>query len=124
MSDAGVRVDGARKLRSTLRAAGRGLDELKHAHAVAARIVAGAASPPILSGALASTVRSSGTNTAGIVRAGRKTVPYAAVHEYGWPRRGIAATAYLRTAAAATEPSWLPIYTDTVDHVLARVKGA
>lgn len=127
---AGLQVEGGRNLRRTLRQAGSDLQELKSANAAAAGIVAGRASSwaPVLTGRLAATVRSSGTKTAGIVRAGnnRKSasgVPYAAPIHWGWRARNIAPNPFLSYSAQATEPTWLGLYERLVNKALDQVKG-
>jgi hypothetical protein len=120
------RVEGARQLRRTLRAAGDDLSNLRTAHRAAAAIAADAAADaaPVLTGRLKRTVRAAGTKTAGIVRAGNNTsIPYANPIHWGWGRRGIAANPFLSRAARATEPRWLPIYQTAVNTAIAQVKG-
>jgi hypothetical protein len=123
--DAGIKVDGARRLRSTLKAAGDDLSDLKAAHAAAAQIVAGSggAGAPRVTGALAGTVRSSGTTTAAIVRAGKAAVPYAAPIHWGWFSRHIRPNPWLSRAAQQTEPTWQPIYMAAVNRAVDKVKG-
>lgn len=120
-----VQVEGAARLRRTLKAAGEDLGELKAAHAEAAAIAAkaSAALTPVRSGRLQASVRSSGTTTAGIIRAGRASVPYAGPIHWGWKRRGIKATPFLSDGATSSEGQWLPIYERTVDGALKRVEG-
>lgn len=136
MNHVGVQVEGARRLRRTLRQAGDDLTELKGTHARVARMVARAAKPPRRpgSGRLAATGRSSGTKTAAIVRAGTKRVPYAAPIHWGWLRpnsnhptaRGgpIMPNPWLAKAAKYTEAQWVGIYTRFVEQTLDKVKGA
>lgn len=116
-------VQGGRQLRRTLKAAGVDLNDLKAAHAEAARIAEQAVKAPRRSGRLAGSVRSAGTKTAGILRAGRASVPYAGVIHWGWPRRGIPARPFLSEAAQSSEPRWLPVYQRHVDKALDQVKG-
>lgn len=127
---AGLKLEGGRNLRRTLKQAGSDLQELKAANAAAANIVAGRAAgwAPVQTGRLASTVRSSGTKTAGIVRAGnnRKSatgVPYAAPIHWGWRARNIKPNPFLSYSAQATEPTWLTLYTNLVDKAISKVKG-
>lgn len=126
MSKAGVRVEGARELRRSLRRAAGNLDDLKAAHGLAGAVVAGAAKPrtPRRSGRLASSVRSSGTTTAAVIRAGYASVPYAGPIHWGWPARHIKPQPWLSETATATEPSWLPIYEHAVEAVLDTIRGA
>ena len=75
-------------------------------------------------GALQASIRSSGTKTAGVVRAGGGSVPYAGVQEFGWPARGIPAQPYLTAALVEIEPQILDLYHAELESILARVKGA
>lgn len=126
----GVQIEGMRTLRSTLRKSGDDLTELKGVNAAAAGIAAGRAKSwaPVRSGALASSVRSSGTKTAGIVRTGnnRKSasgVPYAGPIHWGWPSRNIKANPFLSYSAQSTEPTWIKLYTDYLDKTIGKIKG-
>lgn len=130
MAYQGVKLEGMRNLRRTMRAAGDDLGELKKINASAAGIAADRAKgwAPVVSGRLAASVRSSGTKTAGIVRAGnnRKTasgVPYAAPIHWGWPSRNIKANPFLSYSAQATEPRWIRLYEDYIDKTLGKIKG-
>lgn len=120
-----IEVEGAKRLRRTLREAGDDLEDLKTAHAAAAKIAAEAAAAlaPRRSGALAASVRSSGQKTAGVIRAGKKRIPYAGVIHWGWPRRGIPARPFLTEGAQRTEPLWIPIYEKAIEHALDQIKG-
>lgn len=125
---AGLRIEGGRNLRRTLRQAGSDLSDLKAANAAAAGIVANRAKSwaPVRTGRLAATVRSSGTKTAGITRAGnnRKSgVPYAAPIHWGWPSRGIKANPFLSYSAQATEATWIRLYEGLVNKALNQIKG-
>jgi len=121
-----VQIDGAREIRRQLKAAGDDLNDLKALHKKAAAIAAGGADkrvPHGPTGRLAGTVRASGTKTAGIIRAGRKSVPYAGPIHWGWAARGIKAQPFLSQGAQATEPQWIPIYEHGLDDILATIKG-
>ena len=120
-----VRVDGARQLRATMKAAGEDLSDLKDVNARTAAKVSATAIPrvPRRTGTLAATVRPAGTKTAAIVRAGKASVPYAAVIEFGWPGHNIAAQPYVTSAAHDTEPEWTSFYEQEIDKILTRIKG-
>lgn len=120
-----VEIDGARELRRTLRAAGDDLEDLKAANQAAANIAAAAAKSeaPKLTGRLAGDIRASGTKTAGIIRAGRKKLPYAGVIHWGWPKRNILANPYITAGAQQTESIWVPLYQKQLDQALKKVKG-
>lgn len=85
---------------------------------------AGRARAPKLTGALAGTVRPSGTKTRAVVRAGFARVPYAGPIHWGWPARGIAAQPFLSDAATSTEPAWQNIYLDAINKTIDKVEGA
>lgn len=124
-TSAGIRVEGMRTLRATLRKAGDDLSDLKEAHAAAAGIVvpAARASAPRRTGRLAGNVRGSGTKTGAVIRAGGARVPYAAPIHWGWEKRGIAPNPFISTAAQNTEPTWTRVYEAGVERVLSRIKG-
>lgn len=131
-----VQVDGAAKLRRTLKAAGEGIQELKAAHKEAAEIAARASASltPVRSGKLRRSIRSSGTNTAGILRAGSKAVPYANAIHWGrtwWPNKAKARNKapfmghpFLSNGARNSEGRWLPVYERAIDGALKKVEGA
>ncbi len=129
-------VQGGRALRATLKEADESLSDLKQAHAAAAAIAARASADlaPKRTGRLADTIRSSGTKTAGIVRAGLKSVPYAPVIHWGWGTRPnrqknwrggvIRANPFISRGAQDSEGRWIRIYENHVEQALAKVKGA
>lgn len=121
-----VQVQGARELRRTLRKAGADMQQVKSLHAEVGGIVAGAARPatPNRSGRLAGTVRSSGTQTSSVVRAGRASVPYAGPTHYGWPARNIEPQPWLTDAAHQTEPRWSATFMAGIERILSTIRGA
>lgn len=130
-NEPGLRLEGGRELRRTMRKAGSDLTELKEANRAAADIVTSRAkgTAPNVSGRLANTVRTGATKTAGVVRAGnnRKSatgVPYAAPIHWGWPARNIQAQPWLTEAAQDTESTWIKLFNDLVDEAINGVKGA
>jgi len=120
-----VRVDGARELRRTLKAAGDDLEDLKAVHSTIARYVAlrAAAMAPRKSGRLAGSIRGNQAKTAATVRAGGARVPYAGPIHWGWPRRNITANQFLVDAAHTTEPTWTRYYTREVERIIGKVHG-
>ena len=120
-----VKVEGAAQLRRTLRRAGLDLTDLKASHAQAGQIAAagGQASAPRITGRLASTIRSTGTNTGATIRAGYARVPYAGPVHWGWPGHNISPNPFLTEGAQATEPDWVAVYQDAIDEALNQVKG-
>ena len=85
-----LRLIGYRELKRDIRRMG---DEakagLKQVNKEAADIVATTARPlvPVRSGRLLGTLRTSGTMRGGVIRMGRKAVPYAGPIHFGWPSR-------------------------------------
>ena len=124
-TNVGLHVEGGRRLRATLKAAGSDLSELRAAHRAAAQIAetASASIAPFRTGRLKASIRSSGTKTAGIIRAGRASVPYAGPIHWGWASRGISPQPFISLGAQASEPIWLPVYEHAVDEALAGVEG-
>lgn len=123
--NAGIQVRGSRQLRSSLRAAGGDLAQLKAAHKEAADIAKGGAlgRVPVRTGKLRATVRATGTNTAGILRAGYARVPYAGAIHWGWPAHHIEANPFLSDGSTETQPQWLPVYENAVDTAIEQVRG-
>lgn len=136
MSEPAYRVTGGRELRRTLRQAGSDLQELKQAHQDAATIAARAAAriAPKRTGRLSDTIRSAGTNTAGVIRAGYARVPYAGPVHWGWksrprPAKGwrggpIAPNPFLSDGAQQSENRWIPVYETAIEKITNTVKGA
>ena len=125
MSSISVSVEGLSRLRATLAEAGAQLDDLKAAHAAAAQFVAdtAAARAPVRTGALANSIRSSGTKRAGVIRAGNKAVPYAGPIHWGWPSRNIKANRFMTDAAATTEAAWVELFYQHITAALEAVEG-
>lgn len=120
-----IRVDGLRELRRRLRRIEGGLQDLKRINGETAAYIATAARPatPHRTGRLAATLRSSGTNRAGVIRAGTARVPYAAVIHYGWPRRHIEPQPWLIDAAQRTEPAWTARYQAEITDLVERTSA-
>lgn len=122
-------------LRATLRRAGGDLQDLRAANRRAVETVrpVAAALAPRRTGRLAATIRVGATVRAGILRAGRKTVPYAGAVHWGWatrpnPAKGVRGGPirphpFMTRAAQATEPVWVPIYQAEIVSALRAVKG-
>ena len=119
-----IRVEGARRLRATMKRAGIDLQELKDAHREAADVVVGATRAPSRTGRLAGTVRPGATKTMAIVRAGYASVPYAGPIHWGWPKRNIRAQPFLSDAAQSSEPTWVQAYEREVNEIIDKIEGA
>lgn len=123
-----VELQGASRLRSTLRKAGVDLSEMTATHKVIAGIVVKQASGlvPRRSNALAGSIRAGGTRTRAIARAGHNRatgVKYAIPIHWGWPKRGIKPTPFLAAAAVSSQPTWWKAYTSAVDRIISNIKG-
>jgi hypothetical protein len=85
-----IQLVGYKELRRELKQLGdEAVAGLKRVNKDAADIVADAARPliPRRTGRLESTLRTTGTVRGGIVKAGKKAVPYAGPVHFGWPNR-------------------------------------
>jgi hypothetical protein len=120
-----LRVDGARELRRSLKAAGDDLEDLRAVHATVARYVAlrAAAMAPRRSGRLAGSVRGNNAKTSAVVKSGGARTPYAGPIHWGWPRRHIAAHPFMVDAAHTTEPTWTRYYLREVERIISHVHG-
>jgi hypothetical protein len=120
-----VEVVGARQLAATMKRAGADLRDLTALNRSAAAVVGAAAKAraPRRSGALAGSVRVGGTRTAGTVRAGSASVPYAMPIHWGWPSRNITAQPFISDAARDTEPVWTAVYRVGVERILTKIEG-
>lgn len=135
--EAGITVEGAAQLRRTLKRAGDDLKDLKKANAKAADIAAraSAALAPKRSGRLKSTIRSSGTKTEGVLRAGTARAPYAAAVHWGrrwWPNKThpksrpapMTPQPFLSDGARNSEGQWIRVYEKDLEDIIARIEGA
>jgi len=120
-----VQVEGARQLRATLKKAGLDVQDLKDAHRKVAEQVAHDALPdtPRRSGDLARSLRPAGTQTAAIVRAGRKAVPYAAAIHWGSPRQHIKPQPWIYNAAQRTQNTWTGTYLAALETIIDAIEG-
>jgi hypothetical protein len=123
-----VKVEGAKELRAAIkRAENSGLaKELKQAHRDAAELVAYEAQTivPVISSRLLESIRPSGTQTAGIVRAGKAAVPYAGPIHFGWAKRGIEPNPFLYDAADARVDEVIDTYQTAVDAVIDQITNS
>ncbi len=120
-----MRVDGARQLRASMKAAGHDLSDLNAVNKQTAGMVAQRASgtAPRRSGALAATMRPAGTRAAAMVRAGTAAVPYGPVIHFGWPDRNIEPQPWVYEAAVETEPEWTTFYETAIAAIVDRSRG-
>ncbi|THG24934.1 HK97 gp10 family phage protein [Bifidobacterium pseudolongum] len=125
MASKALYVVGQRRFVATMRKAGADMDELKDVNAQAARVALPAVQSlvPHRTGTLAGSIRAGATKRAGVVRAGRKSVPYAGVINYGWPARHITGRLFANNGVARTEPTWAKLYEQFVKKTMSQVKG-
>jgi hypothetical protein len=122
-----LEVTGARQLRRALKDAGVSVQDLKDAHKAVAEDVARASAPraPRRTGALAASVRPSGTQAGALVRAGNgRTVPYAAPVHWGWPARNITAQPWIYRTAEDRQPQWEDQYLRALEAIIRTVEGS
>lgn len=93
-----VTVTGLREALRDMRQAGADAEDMAALMHQLGMLVVNAATPPVQSGSLASTIRAGRGKTKAVVRAGNARVPYAGVTHYGWPARNIAPQPFLSEA--------------------------
>lgn len=126
-----ITIEGGRELRASMKRAGVDMQRMKDAHAVVARVAQRGitAKAPKVTGGMASTIRSSGTTTNAVVRAGFKSRPYAGPNNWGWPaaaggiRGAYGGDHWMYAGARATEPKWVAVYADEVQKISNTIKG-
>lgn len=120
-----IEVRGARELRAAIRRAESTelRDELKTANRDAAEIVAYTAQTivPVKTGRTLESIRASGTQAAGIVRAGRASLPGVGPVHFGWPAHGIEPNPFLYDAADARVDEVLTKYQAAIERVAAAI---
>lgn len=117
-----IRIDGSGRLASTLAAAARKLADFATPNSAAARTAASRAKAiaPRRTGALAGSIRATGSRRVGMITAGAGLRYARPVH---WGARGVPARPFLSIAAQGTEGSWIKNYETHVDDALDTVKG-
>lgn len=126
MSDKALMVVGQKRFVQTMRKAGADMDELKGVNRDAAEIALPAVrnlAPRGKTGRLAGSLRVGATKRAGIIRAGRKAVPYAGPINYGWPARHIRSRLFVNNGVASSESQWQQVYKDFIEKTMDQVKG-
>lgn len=123
-----VKVEGLRRLRTTLRKAGHDLSDLKKTHHKIGTFIINRARPSAParpgSGKLRGSLRTGATKTASILKAGNNTrIKYANPIHWGWGRKNIPANMFLQKTARATEPTWVNMYWEQVEKILDQIKG-
>jgi len=119
-----VKVEGLKELNKALRNLPKGFRKEQAAiHKKTAEPVASAAARivPRRSGRLAASIRAQGTQRAGRVAAGKKSVPYAGPIHWGWPARNIKPQPFLTDALASKQETVVEIYLTETDRLIDRV---
>lgn len=117
-----VRIEGLRRTLRAMEAAGVAAESMRDLMHSIGLIVVGAARPstPVLTGALAGTLRAGKGKTKAVIRAGRASVPYAGVIHYGWPARGIQARPFLTSAVQSTRSQTFSALEEGIDQLLKK----
>lgn len=120
-----IHIDGGPRLRSALRKAGADMKQLRNANFRAAKSVATQARfmAPKRSGKLAASIRGTASQKAGVVKAGRKSIPYANPIHWGWAKRNIRKNEFVSNAATKSEFMWVRNYEEDIDKILSDVEG-
>lgn len=119
-----IKVEGQKALLRNLRKIDPELGKaLKDLNADAAQEVAKTARTlvPRRTGTLAESIRSSGTNRFGVVRAGKASVPYGAPIHWGWAKRHIKPQPFLYEALDARADEVVERYAMQLDELLDRI---
>lgn len=132
MGYTGLKLDGGREMRKSLRKAGYDLKNLRETHREVATVVIGKAKVLVPrrpgSGRLAATIRVGATQEAAITRAGnnrkgKSGVPYGNPIHWGWKKKNIKPNPFFFNAAKETQPKWLRLYEKAVNKAIEQVKG-
>lgn len=96
----GFYVEGLSQVIRDLHAIGVEVEDLKGAFSKLAELGANIAeaAAPKLTGALAASIRGNRAKSKAVVTAGRASVPYAGVQNYGWPAHNISPSGFLERA--------------------------
>ncbi|KOA64448.1 hypothetical protein BBM1114_08360 [Bifidobacterium breve MCC 1114] len=118
---------GQKRFVQTMRKAGADMQALKGVNREATDIALRSVLPLVpvgKTGHLKQSVRVGATMKAGVIRAGRKTVPYAGVINYGWPARGIRPRLFVNNGVASSESMWQRPYKRFIEQTLKQIRGA
>ena len=127
MADKALMIVGQKRFVQTMRKAGADMNDLKEVNREAAQIALPAVrnlAPRGKTGRLAGSLRVGATKRAGVIRAGRKAVPYAGPVNYGWPGHHIKPRLYVNNGVARSENAWMKPYEAFVEKTMKQVKGA
>ena len=119
---AAIEVTGIRELNKALKGVGDDFEDLKDANALLGQLVANRATAlvPIRSGKLASSIKTNRAKNKVTISAGRASVPYAGVIEYGWGKRGIKARPYLNKAVNEKKGEIKEKYEENIKNIIKK----
>lgn len=122
MSSTGVRVEGLRKLVKELEGLGVDVGDLKDAFGNIARRGAEVARGfvPTLTGRLAGTTRGNRAKSKAVITVGKASAPYAAVINYGWPRRNIKGAGFVPQTDRVMKPDAVAEITDSLQQIIRK----
>lgn len=127
MGDFRLRLNarGLSTLARTMRQAGADMQRLKGAYKDMAGVVKDNTGHviPVRTGRLKRTLRASATQKAGVVRAGRASVPYAGVINYGWAGHHIEPQYYMQQGLEMSEGEVIGLYAQALQDALDTIKG-
>jgi len=117
-----VEVEGGPRLRKALRNVESDFEDLKAANLDAAQIVEKQAftEVPVRTGTLRDTIRSSGTKTKGVVKAGFARVPVAGPIHFGWKARNIEPQPFLYSALDKRRNEVFATYNKAVKQIIRK----
>lgn len=124
-----VSLDGASRLRRTLRQAGADMRDVTRVHReIGAAIVPLAKSTapvgPDVGGHIGASIRATANQRSTTIKAGGVRQPYGPAIHWGWHRRNIRPNAWISRAAQQTEPRWTAIYAAGIERIIEQIKGA
>lgn len=125
MAGVTVSVKGLREVVRSLNQYEGAIKDLKDANReIGSKVSATArATAPVLSGALAGSIRPNRAKQKIQIKAGGARVPYAGVQEYGWPSRNIEAQPFLRRAAWTDRDYIKEKYTENLRDIARKYIG-
>ncbi len=118
-----VRIRGAKELRRALAHMDDGVQDFTQIGRDAAEVVAQFAKgiSPRMDGTLRHSVRTRASKTSASVAAGRKSVPYAGVIHFGWPRHNIEPQPFLYDALDRRSDEVIKLYEDRITDLVHKL---
>ena len=119
---AAIEVTGIRELNKALRNVGDDFEHLKDPNKLLGHLVASRATAlvPVRSGKLQSYIKTNPAKNKVTISAGRASVPYAGVIEYGWGKRGIRARPYLNKAVNEKKGEIKKKYEENIKNIIKK----